>query len=133
MRSVRHVVPLRPTRRLGSVPAMSVAPSIYIVVFDADAALVDLTRIKSKEERKAIFNVVDKLRQLGPQLVPPHAKSLKGEIDLFELRPRQGRSASRPLFKRSGTDYIILAISRDHQVDMSDAIAHAQARAARYP
>jgi hypothetical protein len=113
--------------------AMSAAPSSHLVLFDADAALIDLTKIKSREERKAIFNVVDKLRQLGPQLVPPHAKSLKGETDLFELRPRQGHSPSRPLFKRSGSSYVILAISKDHEVDMSDAIADAKARAARYP
>jgi hypothetical protein len=112
---------------------MASAQISYIVVFDSDAALLDLSKIKSKEERKAIFNVVDKLRQLGPQLVPPHVKSLQGETGLFELRPRQGRSPSRPICRRSGDDYLILAISKDHDTDMDTAIADAKARAARYP
>lgn len=106
--------------------------STFSVVFDSDAALVDLSAIKSKEERKAILNVVDKLRQLGPQLMPPHAKSLKGEPGLYELRPRQGSAAARPIFMRAGDDYIVLAISKDHENDMASAVADATARAARY-
>jgi hypothetical protein len=107
-------------------------PSSYNVVFDSDAVLVDLASITAKEERKAILNVVDKLRQLGPALVPPHSKSLKGESGLFELRPRQGSSASRPICKRLGDCFIILAVSKDHKSDLSKTIADANARAARY-
>jgi hypothetical protein len=36
-------------------------------------------------------------------------KSLKGEADLFELRPKQGRSAVRPIYCRSGQQFLILA------------------------
>ena len=61
------------------------------VDFD-EGAVRDFEAVKSKEERKAVFNAIDKLRQLGPRLVPPHVKSLAGEADLFELRPRQGNS-----------------------------------------
>ena len=104
-----------------------------VVLFDADAAITDMGRITDKSERKAILNVIDKLRQLGSQLVPPHMKSLSGETGLFELRPRQGRSTSRPIYKRSDDDYIVLAVSKDHQSDMAQAIADARARAARYP
>lgn len=106
---------------------------IFVVLFDADAAITDMGRITDKSERRAILNVVDKLRQLGSQLVPPHTKSLSGEIDLFELRPRQGRSPSRPIYKRCSDGYIVLAVSKDHQSDMATAIADARARAARYP
>lgn len=56
------------------------------VEFDADA-VIDFEDVKSKGDRKAVFNVVQKLRDLGPDLPPPHMKSLKGEADLFELRP----------------------------------------------
>lgn len=74
-------------------------PTTFMVVLDADAAVIDLAKdIKSSQEVKAILNVIDKLRQLGPQLVPPHAKSLKGQTDLFELRPRQGSSPCRPIY-----------------------------------
>ena len=76
-----------------------------IVVFDSDTALVDLSKISSKEERRPIFDVVDKLRQLGPQLVPPHAKSRRAA-------PCQGRSPSRPILERSGDAYLVLASPR---------------------
>jgi hypothetical protein len=112
---------------------MAGAPRGYVVVFDPDAAVLDLGKISSKSERKAIFNAVDKLRHLGPLLVTPHAKSLKGEPDLFELRPRQGSSASRPVYMRWRDDYVVLAVSKDHDVDMAASIADAKARAARYP
>lgn len=69
------------------------------VDFD-EGAVRDFEAVKSKEERKAVFNAIDKLRQLGPRLVPPHVKLLAGEADLFELRPRQGNSKARPLVVR---------------------------------
>ncbi len=53
--------------------------------------------VKSKEERKAIFNAVDKLREVGEQLAPPHMKPLQGAGALREPRPRQGRSDWRAL------------------------------------
>jgi hypothetical protein len=59
------------------------------VDFDSDA-VVDFEDVKSRGDRKAVFNVVQKLRDLGPDLPSPHMKSLKGEADLFELRPKQG-------------------------------------------
>ncbi len=41
-----------------------------------------------------IFNAVEKLRELGERLAPPHMKPLQGEAagGPCELRPRQGRS-----------------------------------------
>lgn len=99
----------------------------WIVDFD-EGAVQDLVEVKGKEERKAIFNVVDKLRQLGPKLVPPHMKPLKGEADLFELRPRQGSSKSRPIFVRVDDDYLIVAIATDHDKDIDEAIGNARSR-----
>ena len=83
---------------------------------------------KSKEERKAVFNAIDKLRQLGPRLVPPHVKLLAGEADLFELRPRQGNSKARPLVVRAGRGYLVVAVAPDHEKDMSRAVEDARRR-----
>ena len=54
--------------------------------------------MKSTEERKAIFNAVDKLRQLGEQRAPPHVKPLKDTRPLvyatFSTRPLVAASLS---------------------------------------
>ncbi len=52
-------------------------PHPFTVVYDPGAA-IELAKVKSKEERKAIFNAVDKLRQLAHRLAPPHLKPLQG-------------------------------------------------------
>jgi phage-related protein len=111
---------------------MAAARSSFVVVFDSEAAQELAELIKSKEERKAIFNALDKLRQLGPSLIPPHVKTLQDSPGLVELRPRQGRSASRLIFRRCDELYVILAISKDHDADLDAAIAVAKARLERY-
>ena len=58
-----------------------------------------------------MFNVVQKLKDLGPDLPSPHMKSLKGEADLFELRPRQGACEARPIYVRLGDRFVVLAIA----------------------
>ena len=73
----------------------------FVVLFDADAVR-DLESLKGKQERNAVYAVIDKLRMLGPDLAPPHVKSLKGEAGLLELRPRQGSSPVRPIYRRIG-------------------------------
>ena len=93
-----------------------------------DGAVRDFVEVKGKEERNALFNAVDKLRHLGPKLISPHVKSLKGEADLYELRPRQGSSKSRPIFVRIGDDYLVLAIAIDHDKDMESAVQDAKQR-----
>src|SRR4051812_33737725 len=111
---------------------MAPARSSYVVVFDSEAAQELAELIKSKEERKAIFNALDKLRQLGPSLVPPHVKTLQNSPGLVELRPRQGKSASRLVFRRCGDLYVVLAVSKDHGTDLNAAIAAATARLEGY-
>jgi hypothetical protein len=64
--------------------------------------------------------VVDKLRRLGPQLVPRHMKPLQG-VDLLELRPRQGRSPTRPLYRRFDDVYVILAVAVKDDVENKTA------------
>ena len=97
------------------------------VDFD-EGAVRDFEGVKGREERRAVFTVVDKLRQLGPRLVPPHVKSLAGEADLFELRPRQGRSKARPIVVRHRGGYLVVAVSADHAKDMGRAVANARER-----
>lgn len=75
----------------------------FIVVFDADAVR-DLESLKGRQERNAVYAVIDKLRMLGPDLAPPHVKSLKGEAGLLELRPRRGSSPVRPICRRIGKE-----------------------------
>jgi hypothetical protein len=106
---------------------MAASRKRYIVDFDA-GAVRDFVDVKGKEERNALLNAVDKLGQLGPKLVPPHAKPLQGEPDLWELRPRQGRSKCRPLFVRVDDDYPIVAIAVDHDKDIDDAVQAARER-----
>lgn len=99
----------------------------FVVNIDADA-LVDWEEVKAKNERKATLNAIDKLRELGPHLVPPHTKALKGETDLFELRPKQGRSKTRPIYAREGEGYVVLAFAADHLTDGDAAMARARQR-----
>jgi hypothetical protein len=47
---------------------MAAAPRADMVDFDAEAVR-DFVGVKGKEERKALLNAIDKLRQLGPKLV----------------------------------------------------------------
>lgn len=97
------------------------------VDFD-EGAVRDFEAVKAKGERRAVFNVVDKLRQLGPRLVPPHVKSLAGETDLFELRPRQGNSKPRPPVVRRDDGYLVVAVAADHANDMRRALDDARRR-----
>jgi len=60
----------------------------WVVDFDSDA-VIDFEDVKSRGDRKAVFNAVQKLKDVGRSLPSPHMKSLKGSADLFELRPKQ--------------------------------------------
>lgn len=82
----------------------------WVVDFDSDAVL-DFEDVKTRGDRKAVFNVVQKLRDLGPDLPSPHMKSLKGEANLFELRPRQGACEARPIYARLGQMFLVLAVA----------------------
>lgn len=89
------------------------APYRFTVLYDPDAMGDFLADVVSKEERKAAYNAVDKLRRIGDKLAPPHMKPLQGESDLNELRPRQGRSRTRLLYRRLGAVYVVLAVAKD--------------------
>jgi hypothetical protein len=93
MRRVRLARVRANTRQTVSTP--------YLVQYDADAVM-EHASLSSKEEKKAVFSVVDKLRLLGPKLVPPHMKPLKGEPGLLELRPPRARRTSERFTVESG-------------------------------
>jgi hypothetical protein len=105
-------------------------PKIWVVDFDSDAVL-DFEDVKSHGDRKAVFNVVRKLKDLGPDLPAPHMKSLKGEVDLFELRPKQGACAVRPIYARVGRRFVVLAVAPKKK-DLDRAVAETRTRLSRH-
>src|SRR6478672_8288538 len=98
----------------------------WIVDFDGDA-VIDFEDVKSHGDRKAVFNVVQKLKDLGPDLPSPHMKSLKGEANLFELRPKQGACAARLIFARFGDRFLVLAVAANKK-DFERAVVAARGR-----
>ena len=103
---------------------------IWLVEFDSDA-VIDFEDVKSRGDRKAVFNVVQKLKDLGPDLPSPHMKSLKGEADLFELRPKQGACEARPIYARFGDEFVVLAIAAKKK-DFERAVTEATRRLERH-
>lgn len=101
------------------------------VIYDPDA-VVELLAMKSREEHRALLNAVRKLGELGERLGPPHTNPLKGDraAALRELRPRQGQSDWRAIYRRAGDFYAILAI--DRHKNFASLIERARARAGRY-
>jgi hypothetical protein len=101
----------------------------HSVIYDPDA-VVELLAMKSREEHRALLDAVRKLGELGEQLGPPHMKSLKGVAALCELRPRQGQSDWRAIYRRVGEFHAILAI--DRHKNFASLIERAQIRAEQY-
>jgi hypothetical protein len=58
-------------------------------------------------------------------------KSLKGEADLFELRPKQGACEARPIYARIGQRLVVLAIAAKKK-DLKRAVAAATDRLDRH-
>lgn len=102
----------------------------WIVDFDSDA-VVEFEEVTSRGDRKAVFNAVRKLKDAGPDLPPPHMKSLKGQADLFELRPRQGACQVRPIYARFGERFRVLAVAA-RKSDFEQAMARARKRLQAY-
>ena len=105
-------------------------PRAWIVDFDSDA-VIDFEDVKSRGDRKAVFNAVQKLKDLGPDLPSPHMKSLKDEANLFELRPKQGACEARPIYARFGGRFVVLAVAPKKK-DFDRAVAAASNRLNRH-
>lgn len=82
---------------------------------EAEAELVTLRR-RDLPEYNAMLTALGKLATLGLDLPPPHVRHVDG-TDLWELRPRQGRSRWRALFRRDGDQLRVAAIGPESQVD----------------
>jgi len=106
-------------------------PTTWSVEFHSDA-VIDFEDVKSRGDRRAVFNVVQKLKDLGPDLPSPHMKSLKGMADLFELRPKQGACEARPIYVRLGDRFVVLAVAAKKK-DFERSIAEATQRLGRRP
>jgi len=108
------------------VASMAGQAKSWVVDFDSDA-VIDFEDVKSRGDRKAVFNAVQKLRDVGPDLPSPHMKSLKGSADLFELRPKQGACEVRPIYARLGQRFVVLAVAAKKK-DFHRAVASAESR-----
>jgi hypothetical protein len=54
---------------------MAKQPKTWVVDFDSDA-VIDFEDVKSRGDRKAVFNAVQKPRDVGPDLPSPHPLTL---------------------------------------------------------
>lgn len=88
--------------------------------------------VLDKKERTAVYNAIDKLRQFGPTLGAPHSSQVKGATKIRELRPRQGRSTTRPLYRQVGPNtFVIASIAPEVETDRRGykrAVEHAEER-----
>lgn len=104
----------------------------HTVIYDVDAVSELVIAVKSKDANRSIVNAVFKLREMGERLAPPHMKPLQGTAasGLRELRPKQGGSDWRAIYRRAGSVYVILAI--DRHANFQPMTERAAARARRY-
>ena len=68
-------------------------------------------------EAVAVDNAIATLKELGPKLPFPHSSAVKGADKLRELRPRGGRSVTRPLYRRIGDVFVIGAYGPEAESD----------------
>lgn len=113
--------------------ALSAAPLRgYLVVYHS-AAVIEFDALSEKRTRRAVLNIVDILRQVGPKVTEPHMKRLSGEAKLCELRPGGGKVLARPLyFRHDERTFVILSIAPESQVDpggFAAAVRRAKERA----
>lgn len=67
-------------------------------------------------ERAAVLSAMKKLEAGGATLGAPHTSQVKGST-LRELRPRQGRSPWRALYRRVGDAMVIGAVVPEAEAD----------------
>jgi len=58
-------------------------------------------------------------------------KSLKGEANLFELRPKQGACEARPIYARFGDRFVVLTVAAKKK-DFGRAVVEASDRFKRH-
>jgi hypothetical protein len=65
-------------------------------VFDPEAVVEHAMAVKSKEERKAVFNAIAKLRELGDRLASPHMIDRHDNFDALVARAQTRLAQYRP-------------------------------------
>ena len=85
-------------------------------VLDHPEAEGEYGRLDAREAA-AVDSVVAKLKELGPTLPFPHSSAVKGADKLRELRPRGGRSVTRPLYRRFDDVFVIGAYGPEAESD----------------
>jgi hypothetical protein len=94
-------------------------------------ALAELNAIQDVGEQNAMWNAISKLEVLGDRLPFPHARNVQGARNVWELRPRAGRSRWRALYRRIGDIIVIGAIGPEAEVNargFKRAVAAAETR-----
>lgn len=94
-------------------------PSAWLVRWHPQA-IVEKNAIENVRERVAIAHAIEKLKVDGPALAHPHQSTVLGEegSGLRELRPRRGRSRSRPIYSRlEGKVFAVLAVGPEAEID----------------
>jgi len=86
-------------------------------------------------EKVAMAHAVEKLKAAGPRLKYPHSSAVQGREGkgLRELRPRQGRSRWRPIYRQVTPDtFVILAVAPEAQIDQGSFDAAVRRAAERF-
>jgi hypothetical protein len=99
---------------------------------DAREELTDL-RKANEDDHEAVMRVISYLKLHGPKLPSPHQSAVRGREakGLRELRPTQGKTLVRPLYRRFKNVFVILAIGPEAMVDQGGfdkTVRRAQAR-----
>jgi hypothetical protein len=68
-------------------------------------------------EQVALYNAVLKLEAIGPALGYPHTSDVRDVPGLRELRPRQGRSPWRALYRQVGGCFVIAAVGPEAEAN----------------
>lgn len=85
-------------------------PWEVVVHPDADDELAKLPA----NERAAIDNALDKLRERGTDLPFPHTSAVVDADHLWELRPRGGDSPWRAFYRRMGAKLVVVGAIGHH-------------------
>ena len=90
-------------------------PSVWEVRYHPEAE-VELGKLPAKE-RAAMNNAVRKLEAIGPSLPYPHSSAVVQAYRLRELRPRQGNSPWRGIYRDVDEKFVIAAVCPEAQKD----------------
>jgi hypothetical protein len=108
---------------------MGKQPRAWIVDFDSDA-VIDFEDVKSRRSQGGLQRCAEAERSRAGPAVAAY-ESLKGEADLFELRPKQGACEARPIYARFGSRFVVLAVAATKK-DFDRAIVEASDRLRRH-